>query len=128
MKTKNLINKKVLVVSVLTSILVLSGCGRKSPKQYGQQIAGRAPTQIDGILKEPASFDGKTVTIEGVIAAECMTGCWFDVAGEGGKIHVDVKPSGFAIPQKVGKKVIVEGQVSLRDGHPTLIGKGVEIK
>jgi len=128
MKTKNLINKKVLVVSVLTSILVLSGCGRKSPKQYGQQIAGRTPTQIDGILKEPASFDGKTVTIEGAITAECMTGCWFDVAGEGGKIHVDVKPSGFAIPQKVGKDVVVEGQVSLRNGQLTLIGKGVEIK
>ena len=45
-----------------------------------------------------------------------------------GMIHVDIKPSGFAIPQKVGKTVVVEGTVSVQNNEPVLIGTGVEIK
>jgi len=113
---------------MLSLILTLSSCGKKKPEQYGQQISNHNTAQVSAILKEPKAFSGKTVTIEGKIVRECMTGCWLDVEGKGGTIHVDLKPSGFAIPQKVGKEVIVEGNVSLRDGQLTLIGKGVEIK
>jgi hypothetical protein len=109
-------------------VFAFSGCGKKKTEQYGQKITKGNSTQINAILKEPEIFSGKTVIIEGKIVTECMTGCWFDVKGAGGTIHVDVKPSGFAIPQKVGKEVIVEGNVSLQDGQLTIIGKGVEIK
>ena len=118
----------LLVVLFFSMVFMLSGCGKKKSEQYGQQISSRDSTQINAVLKEPETFSGKTVTIEGKIVAECSTGCWFDVQGNGGAIHVDVKPSGFAIPQKVGKEVIVEGDVFLRNGQLTLIGKGVEIK
>ena len=128
MKTRNLISKIWFVVLMLSMILTLSNCGKKESEQYGQKISNHNTTQISAILKEPETFSGKTVTIEGKIVRECMTGCWFDVEGEKGSIYVDVKPSGFAIPQKVGKEVIVEGNVSLRDGQLSLIGKGVEIK
>ena len=121
-------NNILLIALFSGMVFTLSGCGKKKPEQYGQQIGDRNSTQISAVLKEPETFSGKTVTIEGKIVRECMTGCWFDVQGKGGEIHVDVKPSGFAIPQKVGKEVIVEGNVSLRDGQLTLIGKGVEIK
>jgi len=118
----------LLITLFLGIVFTLSGCGKKKSEQYGQQISNRDSTQINTVLKEPETFSGKSVTIEGKIIRECMTGCWFDVEGKGGAIHVDVKPSGFAIPQKVGKEVIVEGNVSLRDGQLILIGKGVEIK
>ncbi|MBN2377495.1 MAG: DUF4920 domain-containing protein [Sedimentisphaerales bacterium] len=128
MKTRNVTSKIWFVVLTLSMILTLSSCGKKKPEQYGQQIGNRDSTQIKAVLKEPETFSGKTVTIEGKIVSECNTGCWFDVQGPGGVIHVDIKPSGFAIPQKVGKEVMVEGNVSLRDGQLTLIGKGVEMK
>ena len=128
MKTRKVINKIWFVVLMLSLILTLSSCGKKKPEKYGQQIGNHNTTQVSAILAEPETFNGKTVTIEGKIVRECMTGCWFDVEGEKGLIYVDVKPSGFAIPQKVGKEVIVEGNVSLRDGQLTLVGKGVEIK
>jgi len=118
----------LLIILFSGIVFALSGCGKKEPEQYGQQISNRDSTQINAVLKEPEAFSGKTVTIEGRIVRECNTGCWFDVEGDGGAIHVDVKPSGFAIPQKVGKEVIVEGSVSVRDGQLSLIGKGVEIK
>jgi hypothetical protein len=113
---------------MLSLILTLSSCGKKKPEQYGQQISNHNTAQVSAILKEPKTFSGKTVTIEGKIIRECPTGCWFDIKNQAAVIHVDIKPSGFAIPQKVGKEVIVEGNVSLRDGQLTLIGKGVEIK
>ena len=125
MKTHHNILLAILFLSV---VFTLSGCSKKKPEQYGQQISNRDSTQINAVLKAPETFSDKTVTIEGKIIRECMTGCWFDVQGKGGAIHVDVKPSGFAIPQKVGKEVIVEGNVSLQDDQLTLIGKGVEIK
>jgi len=124
----NIYHKILFITLFLGIVVTLNGCGKKKSEQYGQQISNRDSTQINAVLKEPETFSGETVTIEGKIVRECNTGCWFDVQGKGGAIHVDVKPSGFAIPQKVGKEVIVEGNVSLRDGQLTLIGKGVEIK
>jgi len=124
MKTRNTLN----CVWFMALMLTFSGCGKKEADKYGQEISNHTITKIEAILKTPGDFDGKTVTVQGKIIRECPTGCWFDVQGAGGAIHVDIKPSGFAIPQKVGKEVIVEGNVSLRDGQLTLIGKGVEIK
>ena len=128
MKTKNMISKIWFVILMLSMILIISGCGKKEPEQYGQEIGNHNATQISAILEAPEAFNGKTITVEGKIVRECMTGCWFDIEGDKGSIYVDVKPSGFAIPQKVGKEVVVEGNVSLRDGQLALIGKGVEIK
>ena len=125
MKTRKNILVGVLIFGIF---FVLSGCGKKESAKYGRPIGEGDPTQIKEVLKDPKAFSGKTIIIEGKIVRECHTGCWFDVEGAGGSIYVDIKPSGFAIPQKVGKEVIVEGDVSLRDGQLTFIGKGVEIK
>ena len=115
-------------MSILGLALALSGCGRRGAEAYGQEIADRNVTKLDTLLSQPESFDGTTVTVEGKIVQECPSGCWFDVKGESGMMHVDIKPSGFAIPQKVGKTVVVEGRVSVQNNQTVLIGKGVEIR
>ena len=125
MKTKNMISYISLALILIFSI---SGCRKKAAEKYGQEISNRVVTRIEAILKEPANFDGKTITIQGKIIRECPTGCWFEVKENSGTIYVDLNPSGFAIPQKVGKKVIVEGKVQLRGSQPMLAGTGVEIK
>ncbi len=119
-----------ITLITLFSIIVFtfSGCTREKAEQYGQPINNRNLTEIKTVLKDPESFNDKEITIEGKISRECMTGCWFDVQGNGGTVFVNIKPSGLAIPQKVGKEVVVEGKVILRDGQITLIGKGLEIK
>ena len=121
-------NRIWIAMSILGLALALSGCGRRGAEAYGQEIADRNVTKLDTLLSQPESFDGKTVTVEGKIVQECPSGCWFDVKGESGMMHVDIKPSGFAIPQKVGKTVVVEGRVSVQNNQTVLIGKGVEIK
>ncbi len=122
-------NYNILLITLVAGIaFTLCGCGKKNSEQYGQKISNRNTTEIKEVLKDPKKFSGKHITIKGKIVRECMSGCWFDVEGKGGSIYVDIKPSGLAIPQKVGNEVIVEGKVILRDGQLILIGKGVEIK
>jgi len=128
MSKKVKINNILPVLLTLNLMLALSGCGRREGRPYGQAISNHNLTEIGAILSDIDSFNGKTVTIEGNIIRECPTGCWFDVKDEAGIIHVDINPSGFAIPQKVGKRVTVEGKISLQDSRPILVGKGVEIR
>ena len=128
MGTRTNKNRIRIAILTLSLALALAGCGRKGAQSYGQEISDRHVTKLDAILSQPDSFEGKTVTVEGKIVQECPTGCWFDIRGEAGMMHVDIKPSGFAIPQKVGKSVVVEGKVSVQNNRPVLIGTGVEIK
>ena len=121
-------NNTLLMILFVGIFFTFCGCSKESSEIYGQQISNLNITEIKEVLTSPEKFEGKTITVKGKIVRECHSGCWFDVKGNGGSIYVDLKPSGFAIPQKVGKDVIVEGKVTLRDGQLTLIGKGVEIK
>jgi len=100
------------------------------PQKYGQQIVNRKVTAVKDILSEPKAFEGKLVTIDGKITSECSTGCWFYVKVGSGNltIYVDTGNSGFAIPQKSGKKILVEGKVIIKKTGPMIQAKGVEIK
>jgi hypothetical protein len=43
-------------------------------------------------------------------------------------LYVTIKPSGLAIPQKVGHEAKAEGNIVVQNNKPSLIGKGVEIR
>jgi len=99
-------------------------------KKYGQEISNSKVTPIRDILANPKAFEGKLVTIEGKIASECMSGCWFNVKVQQGNavIYVDIGKSGFAIPQHTGKKVLVEGTVVVQKTGPIIQGRGVVVR
>ena len=119
--------KGVSILLVLAiSLLFLSGCGRA--EQYGTIQGIEKVTPLKDILSSPREYEGKTVKIEGKIVEECPTGCWFNLADDGGIIYVDLIPAEFAIPQKAGKKATAEGTVVLKDGNVSISGEGVEIK
>jgi len=115
-----------LAVTVVLTGLVLAGCGSKV-EQYGEKLTVTEVTPVSDILSNPASYEGRTVRIEGEITRECPTGCWFDVTDTSAAIYVDIGPQGLAIPQHVGRKIAVEGTVSTRNGQTEFLGKGVEI-
>ena len=85
-------------------------------------------TAIKNIVIHPQDYEGKTVTVKGKISLVCETGCWFNLEDEGATIYTDLAPSGFAIPQNVGKKATAEGKISVESGKLTLTAKGVEIR
>lgn len=117
-----------IFIAVVGVAPALSGCTKKSNQTYGQPVSGQPSTELEQILSNPADFQDKTVTLEGEIITECPTGCWFDMKQGGAVVHVDLKPSGFAIPQKTGRTVRIEGTVKVEGDAIEIIGTGVEIK
>jgi RecJ-like exonuclease len=116
-----------LAITVVLTGLALAGCSKKT-EQYGEKLSLTEVTPVSDILSNPASFEGRTVRIEGEITRECPTGCWFDLTDTSAAIYVDIEPQGLAIPQHVGRKIAVEGTVSTRNGQTEFLGKGVEIQ
>ncbi|MDI6808683.1 MAG: hypothetical protein QME66_06855 [Candidatus Eisenbacteria bacterium] len=124
---------KITHIFLLGLMLFMSlgaAAGYAGTQKYGEAISNRQVTPIKDILANPKAYEGKTVTIEGKIATECTSGCWFFVKLARGtaSIYVDIGKSGFAIPQKRGKMVLVEGKVILGKSGPAILGKGVEIR
>ncbi len=123
--------KKTLISITLVTVLmalILAGCGKKTGEVYGEPIGNRQTTHLKEVLTEPDSFKDKTLTVEGKIVRQCPTGCWFDIQSDTAVMHVDINPSGFALPQKPGKTVLVEGKVSVEGDQVEIIGTGVEVK
>ncbi|MFC1808965.1 hypothetical protein ACFL3D_02430 [Candidatus Omnitrophota bacterium] len=121
-------NKILISVFLVVCVFVATGCLSKKDDHYGEAITNHDHTATKDILQNPADYDGKVVTVAGKIIRECPTGCWLDLEEDNGVIHVDMNPSGFAIPQKVGKTAMIQGEVKVKNNKPMIIGKGVEIR
>ena len=118
--------KFIILAAVCTIIAASAGCSRL--ETYGEPISGRDLTAIKDIVMNSKDYVGKTVTVKGKIKLVCETGCWFNLEDAGAIIYTDLVPSGFAIPQKIGRTATVEGKISIESGKLTLTGKGVEIR
>lgn len=118
--------KFIILVLIFAVIAAVAGCGRL--ETYGEKISKRNMTAIKNIVMHPQDYEDKTVTVKGKISLVCETGCWFNLEDEGATIYTDLAPSGFAIPQNVGKTATVEGKISVESGKLTLTAKGVEIR
>jgi hypothetical protein len=118
------------VFSMLVLSLAITRMSYAAPEKFGVEISNRQVTAIKDILANPKSYEGKLVTIEGKIANECTSGCWFyvKVAQGNAVMYVDIGKSGFAIPQYVGKKVLLEGTVVITLSGPMIQGRGVEVQ
>jgi hypothetical protein len=114
----------VFLIIVVSAILITSGCNKQM--KFGADVSSQAITPIENLVAKPADYEKKTVKIEGQIIDECPGGHWFHV--KGGKEIMYVTLSGFILPQKVGKTVLVEGSLVNDSGQVALLGKGVEVK
>jgi len=124
---KKYMNPITLISALILFLVLISGCSKT--EVYGEKLTGTAPTvTVQEVLGSPEKFEGKTVSLEGEIKEVCPSGCWFFVENENTELYVNIGPSGFAIPNKTGHKVKVEGEIKNHKGTMMLIGKGVEIK
>jgi starvation-inducible outer membrane lipoprotein len=115
---------KSTVLIVVLGLMVLAGCSKVGI--YGEPISEQPTTNIESIVANSASYEGKTVKIEGKIFDECPSGCWFNLKGEKAVMYITL--SGFVIPQKVGRPTIVEGDLTNEAGRLTVQAKGIEIR
>jgi hypothetical protein len=114
----------VLLIIVASATLITAGCNKQV--KFGTDVSSQAITPIENLVAKPADYEKKTVKIEGQIIDECPGGHWFHVKGSKEIIYVTL--SGFILPQKVGKIVVVEGSLVNDSGQVALLGKGVEVK
>ena len=118
----------IVLLVILLIILSVAGCsGSNSGKKFGVDITEKKVVEVKDIFTSPDKYLNQTFKLEGKIVRECPSGCWFYLKDKTGTIFVDINPSGLTIPQSVGKKVIVEGELKSRNGRIFIIGRGVEI-
>jgi hypothetical protein len=104
-----------------------------APADNGSSIAAAPPalaaattTRIGDILQDPRGFDGKTVIVEGKIASECPSGCWFTLKDGNAVIYIDLNPSNLVIPQRKGSNAKVTAKVVTEGSDVYLIGNKVD--
>jgi uncharacterized protein YdeI (BOF family) len=120
---KDRINRSVLVFLVALGIIFFVGIAGCTSAAGTGATTVKTPANIvsiGDIIKNPAVYNGTTVAVQGKITNECGSGCWFMVNDGTGTLYIDLAPNNFAIPQLQGSSVIIEGNIVISNGDPTL--------
>jgi len=88
--------------------------------------AGPQTARIADILQDARGWDGKKVVVEGKIASECPSGCWFTLKDGNAVIYIDLAPSNLVIPQRKGSYAKVTADVVAEGSDVYLIGTKVD--
>ena len=101
-------------------------------EDYGAGIANPDDlTPIPSITKAIADYDGKTVTVRGVVASVCPSAGCFLFLGEGSaQIKVDMHPGGFNVPpgKGAGQLAWATGEVMAAGDDAVIVATGVRIQ
>jgi len=89
-------------------------------------IVSTQAVRIADILQDPKGFGGKTVVVDGKIASECPSGCWFTLKDGNAVIYIDLNPSNLVIPQRKGSYAKVTARVITEGSDVYLIGTKVD--
>ncbi len=103
----------------LTTILAVAvtGAVAAAPESFGTGVSLTETTPIDRIVARPADFEGKTVRVEGTVAAVCThMGCWMsltpDAAKDGSSVMIKVDDGVIVFPVSAkGKRAAAQGVV-----------------
>lgn len=107
------------------AMLVIYGC---ATEKYGGASGGGLPVKVRDVMLEP-SYQGKLVTVEGIILTQCVSnGCWLFVHDGTGQIYVDMAPAGFKVPPRQGKKAKVTGEARVSKDGVYIVAHGIEVK
>ena len=111
----------------LSLFIVLFGCNNSGDSnKFGSPISNRKTIPISDLFNNTTKYDGKTVTIKGVIDVQDQRGYWFYMQDEEARIYVDLYVAGFTIPDLTNKTVLAEGKIEVKLNIPSLFATGVE--
>ncbi len=97
-------------------------------EQQEYQTFNTVSVSIGNILNAADNFVGKSISVNGKITSQCGSGCWFIMSDDSGDLYVTLKPNNFVIPLSLGKKVIVTGNILIKDHDVTLVGSSVDVE
>jgi len=116
-------------VSILLSVLIaVSLIGCTATENFGTGVDKSTPSiKVKDIFLD-SSIIGKTVTLQGTIASQCVSnGCWFVLQDDTGQIFVNLAPANMELPPRMNKTARVTGVIYPVQGELQLIAKGVEV-
>jgi uncharacterized protein YdeI (BOF family) len=100
------------------------------PEHYGKPFAGAPKASIKDLVEKPEQHLDADFTIEGTIVRQCpATGCWVFLKDESGQaIRVEMNKVAATLPQRAGRRAVVEGRLSKRGDAYEVDGKAIEFK
>jgi hypothetical protein len=123
---RRFLNGKLVLIALL-AILLVTACPQPPPNE----------ANIGKIKADPASYEGKTVTVEGFYqgwqggyGSPPVTRSDWLVGDATGWLYVTGKPAGNLDPlDDIGRQLTVTGQIELTpDGEPYLVAEEVEVE
>lgn len=102
----------------LLALAVSAAAAAAETQTYGKPLRGLKPTPLADVLASPE--DGRTVRLEGTIAAVCLRkGCWMELRQGKRAIHVTFEGYSFFLPKDAaGNEVVLEGKVVVKAPDP----------
>jgi uncharacterized protein YdeI (BOF family) len=70
------------------------------------------PVTVRQLIDAEGMLTGHKVAMTGTVILECTSGCWFFLDDGTGKIYIDLATAGLHIPQKVGSRVTLAGDIA----------------
>ena len=124
----NTLEYNFLRLSLFTFLsIVLFGCNDGDySNTFGSPISNRNTIPISDLFDNTTKYDGKTVTVMGVIDMQDQKGYWFYMQDEEARMYVDLYNGGFSIPEMTKKTVLAEGTIEVKLNIPSLLATGVE--
>jgi len=101
MKSSRSIIQKIVPVLLFAIGVIAVGCGDSTPgsgEQFGVEIpSGQPVVKLATLLEDPASFDGKSIVMRGVVSGQCASLCELFLLD--GTKTASIFPQGFDIPR-----------------------------
>ena len=125
MRTILILCAAVLVVAAAALVWYLT-----RPDHYGRPFQGAPAVSVKDLTDRPADHLDREVTVKGDITRQCpATGCWLYVRDPSGKeIRIEMAGATPTLPQRGGKKAVVEGRFRKSGDSYEIDGKAIEFR
>jgi len=111
----------------ITLFIILFGCSDNGNlTKIGSPISNRETISVDTLFEDTAAYDGRAVTIQGVIDEQDLNGYWFYLQDGDTRIYVEINNADFSIPDLVNKRILVAGVLEVQFNIPSLFATGLE--
>jgi hypothetical protein len=113
-------------ILLIALVGLIAACGLVSPLTPAPTpVPTPMPVTVRQLIDGDGKFTGHQVTMTGTVILECTSGCWFFLDDGTGKIYIDLETAGLHIPQKVGSRVTLLGDIAGSGGNLHILAEEV---